>query len=212
MEKILFFDFDGTLINTVGPVTQLFKDTADHWSDHIVTKDDVISTFGVNERGTLKQLTGDNGEKAFLEFFEAYKLMLNSVKPYPGIVDLLETLRDDGFTLILVTGKGIECCEASLDKMNLKGVFEEICPGRIEKAAKAEDMLEIMKRHFAEPEDCFYIGDTPSDVIEAQNAGVECLSAAWDTDTNRDTLNRINPGKVFESIEEIKDYITAKKR
>ena len=104
MEKILFFDFDGTLINTVGPVTQLFKDTADHWSDHIVTKDDVISTFGVNERGTLKQLTGDNGEKAFLEFFEAYKLMLNSVKPYPGIVDLLETLRDDGFTLILVTG------------------------------------------------------------------------------------------------------------
>ena len=141
MEKILFFDFDGTLINTVGPVTQLFKDTADHWSDHIVTKDDVISTFGVNERGTLKQLTGDNGEKAFLEFFEAYKLMLNSVKPYPGIVDLLETLRDDGFTLILVTGKGIECCEASLDKMNLKGVFEEICPGRIEKAAKAEDML-----------------------------------------------------------------------
>ena len=66
--------------------------------------------------------------------------------------------------------------------------------------------------HFAEPEDCFYIGDTPSDVIEAQNAGVECLSAAWDPDTDRDTLNRINPGKVFESIEEIKDYITAKKR
>ena len=57
------------------------------------------------------------------------------------------------------------------------------------------------------PDRVVYIGDSVKDVEACQSAGVRCLSAAWQSDARKEALEAVNPGFVFDSIENLRTYL-----
>ena len=55
-----------------------------------------------------------------------------------------------------------------------------------------------------------YVGDAVSDAEACIRAGVDCLSAAWAKSARIDELEKINPGKVFRTVESMRNYLTDK--
>ncbi|MGI6110521.1 MAG: HAD family hydrolase, partial [Eubacteriaceae bacterium] len=163
MIKLIFWDFDGTLADTIELVTGLFVKTASDYAGRAVTADEVRATFGLNERGTFRRLLGDQADQAFDDYLEYYIQAHNEISVFPGVRELLRDLKLQGTRNILVTGKGPECCEISLEKLKLMKLFDEIRPGFDDKADKAGEMLDAIEDFNVTPDQCVYIGDTVSD-------------------------------------------------
>ena len=52
-------------------------------------------------------------------------------EPYPGIVDLLDRLREDGYTLATATSKGVEPTHRMLDSLGLTSRFDVIAAAEV---------------------------------------------------------------------------------
>lgn len=74
---------------------------------------------------------------------------------------------------------------------------------------KHEALKELLNVYHLSPSEIVYIGDTVSDIMQCKIMNnVVCLSAAWSVEnsTNED-LKRYNPGKAFNSIKKLSEYL-----
>ena len=100
--------------------------------------------------------------------------------PFNGIEEVLETLKNKGVHIAMVTGKGKQSTDISLKHFELTHFFELIETGSSTGARKAEgielilDWLKGIKK-----EEVVYVGDAPSDIIASRKVGISVVAAAW---------------------------------
>ena len=72
-----------------------------------VSENDILETFGLNEKGMIKKLVGYNWENALDDFYVIYEQMhIMCPRPFDGITELIEKLKKKSILIALVTGKG----------------------------------------------------------------------------------------------------------
>ena len=102
---------------------------------------------------------------------------LDRTRPYPGIPELLTR---SGRRLAVHTNKPGDMARHTLAGTGLLGRFAEVTGG--DEAPRKPDpagTLELMRRFGARPEDTVFIGDSPTDVRTARNAGVTMVAVTW---------------------------------
>ncbi|NCB62791.1 MAG: HAD family hydrolase, partial [Clostridia bacterium] len=100
--------------------------------------------------------------------------------PYPGVLDLLDELKDAGVKLAIASNKFEDAVEA-LCPIYFGDRFH-IAVGASDRAAKkpAPDMaLNAMTALGASPDRTVYVGDSDVDVETARNAGLSCICVTW---------------------------------
>ena len=107
MIKMVAFDFDGTIADTIPICIEAFKKAVSPYAGHVLTEDEIIQTFGLNEIGMIKTVVKDNWKLALQDFYYYYeKMHSNCRKPFSQIGDLIIYLKKKGVIVPLVTGKG----------------------------------------------------------------------------------------------------------
>jgi len=211
MIKMVAFDFDGTIGDTMEMCIDVFKQTLRPYLDHPAQYEEIAGTFGLNEQGMLKILVGDNWKKAYKELIVLYKQNLPQCnKPFPGIAELIEELKGRNILTALITGKGKETCDMTLEQFEMQHSFCAIETGRDDRTDKDFAMKRLMKTYKLLPEEFLYIGDTVYDATAAQSTGASCLSAAYGGVVDTAALEKINPGKVFTTVAAMREYIEEK--
>lgn len=208
MIKMVAFDFDGTIGDTMKMCIDIFRQTLAPYLDHSATYDEIARTFGLNEQGMLKRLAGDNWRKAYDELLVLYRRNLPRFgRPFPGIPELLEELKAGNTLTALITGKGKETCGMTLEQYGMLHSFCAVETGRDDRADKDFAMRRLMGTYSLRPEEFIYIGDTVYDAEAARKAGVVCLSAAYGGVVDTTGLEKVNPGKVFTTVAAMKEYV-----
>lgn len=210
MIKLVAFDLDGTIANTLPMCVVAFKQAVTPYAPHKLTEEDVVKTFGLNEEGMIKQIVGGNNwQQALTDFYAAYKaLHVMCPRPFEGIAEIIGELREQAIPLALITGKGVESCAITLQQFGLSTSFDNIETGSPERNRKAEAIEKLLSLYNLQPEELIYIGDAVSDVTECRKAGVRCLSAAWATTyENHGLLEQHNPNNVLYSVGELRDFL-----
>lgn len=117
---------------------------------------------------------------AYRERFAVTGMFQNSV--YPGMVDLLATLRSDGRVLALATSKPEVFATRILTHFELVEFFEVVVGSELDgrRNAKAEVVSEALRRlgHPARA-DVVMIGDRSHDVLGAHANGLACIGVGW---------------------------------
>ena len=114
MHNTIIFDLDGTLLDTLDDLT-----TAVNYAlrKHYLPKrsKDEVRQFLGNGMERLIELSVPKGKKTknfktILQDFKAYYLVnaITKTAPYPGIMDMLNTLKQKGFKLAIVSNKGYQ--------------------------------------------------------------------------------------------------------
>ena len=158
MEKIkaVIFDLDGTLGNTVPLCVEAFKRSIEPLINHTVSESEIIATFGPSEEGTIMALAPDFYEKGISSYLHIYEQLHDMCpKPFDGIVNLLNVLKNSNIRLAMVTGKGKYSTEISLKKFDISHFFEKIETGHQSGPRKSEGLLAVLK----------YFGDIPKNKI-----------------------------------------------
>ena len=184
--QLAIFDLDGTLLNTL-------EDLADS-TNYIMQK------FGYPQR-TLKEVRNfvGNGIRKLLErsapvgtpaeeidrMFEQFKEYYGAhcadkTKPYDGIMELLDALKEQGIKLAVVSNKA-DYAVKSLCEQYFPGVFDEAVGERAGIARKpAPDTVnEVLKNLQIDKALAVYIGDSEVDVQTAKNAEMDCIAVDW---------------------------------
>lgn len=184
MYRYLFFDFDGTLYDTVEGITRcvqyaLRKRGMDAPLDSLrcfagpPLDDMFMEKFG---------FTREDAEQAVRDYRERYvPIGLYESRPFPGLKDLLRDLHAAGYRLAVTTSKPQVLAEELLRREDLHDLFDCIC-GAAEEGegnAKWQVLRRAMERLHAPEGESVLIGDTKYDVAGAKRCGIPCIGVGY---------------------------------
>ena len=177
----VLFDLDGTLLDTLQDLHSAVNYALGQYGCPERTLDEVRRFVGNGARRLIQLALPGQGsvpsEEEVLAAFQAYYAAHARVKtgPYAGVAEALEKVREK-YPVAIVSNKP-DVAVKLLCADFFSGVYAlgeaAGCPRK-----PAPDM--IYKAMEAIGVDrCVYVGDSETDVLTAQNAGVPCLSVLW---------------------------------
>lgn len=115
------------------------------------------------------------------EFDEIYSLnCLNKTHAYPGINELLENLKKQGFNLAVVTNKPQEHA-IKITNTLFPGCFKYVFGNSMRHPKKPDPCLTnlVINLFDVKKHEVIYIGDSDVDIQTAKNAKVKSIGVAW---------------------------------
>lgn len=181
-----YFDLDGTLLDTLDDLTDGVNHALAGFGYQLATREQIRSRLGYGSNYLIAEsIPGGRGNPEYQAVFDdylAYYRAHSSVKtaPYPGIMALLERLKDIGVKCAIVSNKP-DSAARELGKRWFDGLVATTVGDRvgIRRKPAPDTLLEVMRQLGAAPERTVYIGDSEVDVQTAQAAGVDCISVTW---------------------------------
>jgi len=205
----VIFDLDGTLANTLPMGIAAFRRAIEPLAGRTLTDAEIVATFGPSEEGTIRALAPahyDAGVADYLRHYEALHHMCPDL--FPDMRELLADLKARGVRLGLVTGKGAQSAWFSLRRFGLENTFEAVETGDPTGPRKAEGIRRILAGWGMEPAEAVYVGDSPTDVTAAREAGVAVAGAAWAETTDRELLAAEKPDALLATVGELKGWLS----
>ena len=188
MKRLIVFDLDGTLINSL-------EDLADS-ANHVLTQHgfpphpvDAYRYFvGDGVRKLIERIlpeeerTDARIEQCRVEFVAYYKIhMEDKTSVYPGIIELMKALKERGLKIAVATNK-VHVAVAPLMAKYFPGIrFDSLIGQRegIPVKPHPQIMYDILKETGCQPSEALHVGDTATDMQLAHNAGVESVGVLW---------------------------------
>lgn len=208
MLKIVAFDMDGTIADTIPMCIEAFRNSISPYTDYELSEEKIIQTFGLNEIGMIKSVVTQDWESAIRDFYAEYERLHDKVTDiFPDMLKFLMFLKKKKIPLALITGKGEKCCAITLKKLGISKIFDEILCGSEIYPNKKENMEYLLKKYAISKSEFCYIGDTIEDIQVCRRIGVPCFSAAWKESADAISLEKENPNCVFKQVRDLYEYL-----
>ena len=211
--KAIIFDLDGTLLDTL---TDLAEGTnyalrVNGFPER--TLDEIRRFVGNGARKLIERAVPDGQIEAALEkvrqdFNVYYKIHCKDhTGPYPGIMEMLQELVQQGYSLGVVSNKPDFAVQELIPEY-FPGIFTSVSGERQGVAKKpAPDLIrEAMKNLQADSSNAVYVGDSEVDLEAAVNAGIPCISVAWGF-KGKKFLEEQQAEMIIEKPSEIQKYL-----
>lgn len=200
MLKAVLFDMDGTLGDTLPLCVEAYRQSVAELTGRTPGRKEVVSWFGLSDRGVLGGLLGMSPDDAALpidRFVAVYERLLPELAPapFPGAVEILRAVKAAGLRVGLISGKEHYTAMPTIKYYGMEGLFEWYGLGLPTHNCKAERLQQVMQLWGLEPRELIYVGDAPSDISLSHSVGVRIINAAWAGTTQDDgqACMQLNP-------------------
>ena len=188
MKKIVIFDLDGTLLNTLDDLADSTNYALSKFGYPTRTIEEVRQFVGngvakLIERAIPDGKNNSNFEKCLSIFKENYaQNMYNKTAPYNGIIEMLSNLKSKEIKIAVVSNKFDlavkELCKIYFDKYIDFAAGENEAQG-INKKPAPDTVISVLTEFNFAPEDAVYVGDSDVDIMTAKNSHMPCISVTW---------------------------------
>ena len=184
MLKAVLFDMDGTLGDTLPLCVEAYRQCVAELTGRTPSREEVISYFGLSDRGVLAGLLGmqpDDPALPIERFVAVYERLHPELAPapFPGAVEMLRAVKAAGLRVGLISGKEHYTAMPTVKYYGMEGLFEWYGLGLPTHNCKAERLQQVMQLWELEPNELIYVGDAPSDISLCHSVGVRIINAAW---------------------------------
>jgi HAD superfamily hydrolase (TIGR01549 family) len=210
--KAVIFDLDGTVGDTLPLCIKAFRHSIEPLIGRSVSDAEIIATFGPSEEGTIMALAPDHYDKGVADYLQHYETFHDMCPtPFEGIADLLQTLKEKGLRIAMVTGKGKYSTAISLKQFGFENYFEVIETG-MPSGPRKPDGIQLVLNHFNDlvKEEIIYVGDAPSDITASRKVGIPVIAAAWAETTEAEKLKELQPDEIFYTISDFAEWLNAR--
>ena len=204
----VIFDFDGTLGDTLPVCFAAFRRALEGFSGRHYTDEEIAALFGPSEEGMIQRMVPDRWQACLEAYLAAYEEeSARRARLFPGIETALRLLKGRGVALAIVTGKGARSAAISLRHLRLAEFFDVVETGSPDGSVKPLAIQRVLAKWGAAPDRVAYVGDVPTDMEAAKEAGVIPLGAAWAGTSSTDDLSALSPLEAFRSVESFITWI-----
>lgn len=208
--KYIFFDFDGTLVNTVEGTAASAKYALEQFSintDNIENLGKIFCGPPLRESFSKFELSEDDIKSA-ITVYKKYQAenTIELSKIYDGIKDLLENLKNLGKSLNVVTLKSKETTINILKYLDIYKYFDNVI-GMCDEFPNQnkKEMLKYVTDRI-DSNKAIMIGDRKSDIEAGNYCKIDTLAVLYGMDSY-DTLSTANPTFFADSSNEIFEII-----
>lgn len=209
--KLIIFDLDGTILATGGDLCLAVNRALSKYGLPTHDEKTVLSFVGNGALKLIERAVGgaDVDVNAVLEDYKQCYLedCTTTTRPYDGIPELLQELRDKGVLVACNTNKPEAPAHKVLSKY-LPGLLDYIQP-QIDGVPRKPDpagALKIIDHFGVDLSECIYVGDSDVDIKTAGNAGIDVISVSWGFKT-REFLVEAGAVKIADSVGELREFL-----
>ena len=182
----IVFDCDGTLLDTLTDLRNAVNYVLRTHDLPERSIPEVKAALGNGVAHLMRQSLPDSISEAqfntYLDEFKAYygEHLQDYTAPYPGMLDVLDTLRAKGYKLAIVSNK----IQEGITPLN-KEYFGDRLPVAIgerpglQRKPAPDMVLQALKELDSTQDESIYIGDSEVDVATAKNSGLLCIGVTW---------------------------------
>ena len=182
--RTVLFDLDGTLIDSVRLILDSYHHTlATHG---LPPRSDEEWLAGVGTPLTVQFADWRNDPEtlqALIATYREYNLKHHDrmVTVYPGVVEAVRALKEDGIATGLVTSKNRAGALRGLTLVQLEALMDVlVCADEVENPKPHPEPVEKAVRLLsADPRATVYVGDSVHDMLSGRAAGVRTAAVLW---------------------------------
>lgn len=193
MFKVLIFDFDGTIADSLHSMIDAYNKAAKTYGCELITGDNLDYLRAMHARDVMSHLKINYLKLPFVIFstLAYFKLNLHEVRVFEHIPPMLEQLAEHGYKLYIVSTNSPDNITLFLERHNI-GCFQDIlsCGGYI--FGKSDIIKQLLKKEGIDPKDSLYIGDEVRDIDAAHQAGIAIAAVGWGYNSP-EKLKKYNP-------------------
>lgn len=196
------FDFDGTLVDSIGAFINLFNSGV-RGKDNPLTVKEIESYRGMSSRRAIRKMgiRWWHLPKLLSDSLPDYIAQLSTLKPIPGLSDVIKTLHKRGDKLFVVTSNFEQNVETFLKNNHLETYFSGIMGGS-GLFKKSKHIRKLVKKYHLKRRETIYVGDETRDISAARQARVRTASVTWGFN-NKKILRRRHPQYLIENPSEL---------
>jgi pyrophosphatase PpaX len=203
--RVVLFDLDGTVIDSAWIILASMR----HATREVLGREipDRALMAGVGGPGLEAQMLEFAGREQLEELTRVYRAhnepLHTRIELFPGVLELLVRLKQEGRELGLVSAKRRSTVELAFAAISIGHLFDVVVGGdEAENQKPAPDLLLLaLERLGASPEDAVYVGDSPYDVAAAKSGGLAAIAVSWGGIHERPQLG--DADVVVDSTEEL---------
>lgn len=210
--RLLVFDWDGTLMDSIGSIVACTRTVLDELGLGGVSDATIRGTIGLGLRETIDILCPGGGDDVFNRILESYRRHWVATwrdRPvlFEGVAESLKELAEDGYLLAVATGKTRRGLEHALAQTNLDGLFH--MTRTVDEAFSKphpQMLLDILDELGVRPQAALMIGDTTYDLEMARNAGTAAVGVCSGSHC-REELQGLEPLACLERVAEVRGWL-----
>lgn len=212
--KLLIFDWDGTLVDSIGRIVTAMHLAADMCDLPRCTDEAVKSIIGLALPEAVAVLYAELRESAAIErFIGVYSRCYLELESEPSalfadVADSLQAFREQGYHLAVATGKSRHGLDRVLAGRGWTDYFDMTrCAD--ESASKPHPlMLEQILAHFQlPPQRAVMVGDSIFDLQMAHNAGMHSVAVGYGAQS-LSTLREQRPHLAVERFSQLREWLS----
>ena len=184
--QTILFDMDGTILDTLEDLQSSVNHMREKYGYPPCSLDEVRRFVGNGAEMQMRRALGaDADEETVAKALALYKPYYAAhcqirTKPYAGVLELMATLKAEGFRLAVVSNKPDEAVRPLVAQHF--GTLADIAMGETAQRRRkpAPDMVnDALAALGADKSRAVYVGDSEVDIETARNAGIPCISVTW---------------------------------
>jgi len=205
----VLLDLDGTLSDSRPGIAACFRYTLGRLGHDPAAAGDLTWAVGPPIRVSIQRLIAQYGDDRVDQAVDIYRARYSTAglyecSVYPGIVGMLDGLREAGHTMCIATSKRRDFAERVMDHLQLRGYVRGVYGA--EPGGGLDDKQDLLA-HILTAEgfaaaDCVMLGDRLHDIHAAQANAIRSIGALWGYG-GRDELTAAGAGALAERPDDV---------
>jgi phosphoglycolate phosphatase-like HAD superfamily hydrolase len=174
----VIFDFDGTLVDVLSIFVNVTNDLAKEYRYAPIQPEEINTLRNFSARELIHSRLHVPFWRLWVFARKAragYKERLDEVRLFPGIKDTIDSLRESGYRIGIVSSNTTENITAYMKQSGISVDF--IYTGNI--FGKSRTLDKALSKEHLDPAEVIYVGDEVRDVEACQKCNLDIIAVTW---------------------------------
>lgn len=206
--KLVIFDWDGTVMDSVGRIVSSMRSAAEDVGLMIPSPEQVKNIIGISLPEATNILFPNQRAKKYEELRLSYKKFYTEIDETPTPLfayaeNLFNELLDDGKLLAVATGKGRDGLSRIFAETQTEKYFHASrCAKECQSKPNPEMLLQLLDELSISASEAVMVGDTVHDMEMAKNANVDRIGVSFGVHKHAE-LSQFSPVAIVDSLKEL---------
>ena len=177
--KLIIFDFDGTLADTLGALLRISNRLAPEFGYPQIGDEQFASLKYLSSWEIIKLSKVALWKLPFLikRVKEEFPKEVRNVRLFPGVIELLNTLKMQGYRLGIVSSNAEQNIRSLLGQNQIEHLFDFVTTAST--FGKGKAIGKLLKQYKCPKSDAIYIGDEIRDIQAARSIEIRVVAVGW---------------------------------
>ena len=202
------FDWDGTLSDSCGRIVECVQAAACTTDMPVRGEEEISNIIGLGLYEAMAVLYPEHDRQTHEKLKNAYSEHYRIIDEVPcgffeGVIETLDSLRQEGHSLSVATGKSRRGLDRVLKALGMTGYFDATrCADETQSKPHPKMLQELLVELGADRQETVMVGDTEYDLEMATNAEVHSIGVSYGVHSN-ERLHKHGPLMIVDNITEL---------